>query len=448
MIEERKEPLGYADIFRFWLPLGLMWMIMAIEQPAITAVIARLGDAEKHLAAFGVTMSLALVIESPVLQMLSAATALAKSRTAYLDLLRFMHLLAISLTVLHLLLAATPLGRFVFDQLLGVPPEVAEVTRAPLLIMTPFTAAVGYRRLWQGVLIRNGRTKAIALTTVIRLGATAIVLLIGLRSGSINGSSLAALAITVGVVVGAIVSYIYFRRWIPDSMADGDTSPSRPTAIKTLLAFYIPLAMTSSIYLLGRPIVTYGIARSENALRSLAVWPVLNGFLFLFNSLAISMQEVVIALLEQNPANRRRIAKFTTALATTLTALFFISIIAPIRNLWFGRINGLPDYLVDLTRWPLLVLTIVPAISTLKSWYRGQYVTNKRTGTLSSGVILYTIALLACVVVVPSIVRGPGALMAAVFLLFAQLVENFYLRLRLNSPNRRRDSESNRLRPG
>ena len=206
MLEQHNEPLGYADIFRFWLPLGVMWMIMAIEQPAITAAIARLEDAEIHLAAFGVTMSLALVIESPVLQMLSAATALAKSRTAYLDLLRFMHLLALSLTAVHLLLAATPLGRIVFEHLLGVPQEVVEVTRTPLLIMTPFTAAVGYRRLWQGVLIRNGKTKAIALTTVIRLGATAIVLIVGLKRRSMNGSSLAALAITVGVMVGAIVS--------------------------------------------------------------------------------------------------------------------------------------------------------------------------------------------------------------------------------------------------
>ena len=194
--------------------------------------------------------------------------------------------------------------------------------------------------------------------------------------------------------------------------------------------------MTSSIYLLGRPIVTYGIARSENAFRSLAVWPVLNGFIFMFNSLAISLQEVVIALLEQNPANRKRIANFTSVLAISLSALLFISIAAPIRNLWFARINGLPDYLVDLTRWPLLVLALVPAISTLKSWYRGLYVMNKRTGTLSSGVILYTVALLACVIVVPSIVRGPGALLAAIFLLFAQLVENLYLRLRLKPPKR------------
>ena len=436
MLEQHNEPLGYADIFRFWLPLGVMWMIMAIEQPAITAAIARLEDAEIHLAAFGVTMSLALVIESPVLQMLSAATALAKSRTAYLDLLRFMHLLALSLTAVHLLLAATPLGRIVFEHLLGVPQEVVEVTRTPLLIMTPFTAAVGYRRLWQGVLIRNGKTKAIALTTVIRLGATAIVLIVGLKRRSMNGSSLAALAITVGVMVGAIVSYFYFRVWVRDSLQDGDSDPSRATNIKSLLSFYIPLAMTSSIYLLGRPIVTYGIARSENAFRSLAVWPVLNGFIFMFNSLAISLQEVVIALLEQNPANRKRIANFTSVLAISLSALLFISIAAPIRNLWFARINGLPDYLVDLTRWPLLVLALVPAISTLKSWYRGLYVMNKRTGTLSSGVILYTVALLACVIVVPSIVRGPGALLAAIFLLFAQLVENLYLRLRLKPPKR------------
>ncbi|MFW5826789.1 MAG: hypothetical protein ACOCU4_01785, partial [Alkalispirochaeta sp.] len=47
-------------LFVFWLPLAVMWIIMGIEQPSLNAIIARLPDAEVHLAAFEVAFGLAL----------------------------------------------------------------------------------------------------------------------------------------------------------------------------------------------------------------------------------------------------------------------------------------------------------------------------------------------------------------------------------------------------
>ena len=69
-----------------------MWLMMAIEQPAITAVIARLPEPELNLAAFGVTFSLALIVESPIIQLLTAGTALPKGKQSYERLLRFTHI--------------------------------------------------------------------------------------------------------------------------------------------------------------------------------------------------------------------------------------------------------------------------------------------------------------------------------------------------------------------
>ena len=61
---ERDRLLSYSEIVIFWLPLGMMWVMIAAEQPALTAIIARLPDAETKLAAFGVVFALSLVIES------------------------------------------------------------------------------------------------------------------------------------------------------------------------------------------------------------------------------------------------------------------------------------------------------------------------------------------------------------------------------------------------
>ncbi|MFW6234745.1 MAG: hypothetical protein ACOC4I_05170, partial [Spirochaetota bacterium] len=115
---------SYRQIFFFWLPLALMWIVMAIEQPGLAAVIARLPDETLNLAAFGIAFSIALVIESPVIQLLSAGTALCSDRRRYFTLLRFMHLLGAGLTLLHLLVAATPLFAFIVRSILGVPERL------------------------------------------------------------------------------------------------------------------------------------------------------------------------------------------------------------------------------------------------------------------------------------------------------------------------------------
>jgi hypothetical protein len=60
-------PLTGRRIFHFWLPLSVMWLMMGVEIYLVTAFIARLPDPKEQLAAFTLTFSMALVVESPVL---------------------------------------------------------------------------------------------------------------------------------------------------------------------------------------------------------------------------------------------------------------------------------------------------------------------------------------------------------------------------------------------
>ncbi|MHB8766672.1 MAG: hypothetical protein ACYDA8_20370, partial [Deferrisomatales bacterium] len=63
-----------GTIFRFWLPLAATWLMMALEGPYLAAVIARLPEAEPNLAAFGVALAFALILEAPVIMIMGAAT--------------------------------------------------------------------------------------------------------------------------------------------------------------------------------------------------------------------------------------------------------------------------------------------------------------------------------------------------------------------------------------
>ncbi|MDA3951431.1 MAG: hypothetical protein PF508_19645 [Spirochaeta sp.] len=291
----------------FWLPLALMWVLMGVEQPALNGVMARLPDATRSLAAFEVAFGIDLVIDSPIIQILSAATALVRGPRSYRQMLRFMHILAAVLTLTHFLISRPVVFGFVTRNILGVPEDVIVPAQQAFTILMPFAALVGYRRLWQGSLIQLGKTGVVANTMVVRLVVTLGVLMLGIalvNAGvpGVRGSAVGAWALSSGVFAGAVASWWYYHR----AQRAARTVPpvDDPTrSFPALLKFYVPLSLTSIMALISRPILAFGIARSVQPLESLATWPVINSLLFLFTSIALSYQEAVVAKARDTRAN-------------------------------------------------------------------------------------------------------------------------------------------------
>src|SRR5687767_11869652 len=142
-----------ASILRLWLPLALSFELMMLEGPAVQAAIGRLPEPALNLAAWGLTMSLALLVESPVIMLLTTSTALVRGEASYHALRRFMLTLLIGCTLVMGLLAFTPLFGFVAGRLMGQPPEIVLAAQPALRIMLFWAAAIGWRRFYQGILV-------------------------------------------------------------------------------------------------------------------------------------------------------------------------------------------------------------------------------------------------------------------------------------------------------
>jgi hypothetical protein len=121
-------------------------------------VVARLVAPEIHLAAWGGTVwPLALVVESPIIMLLSASTALSKDRDSYLRLRRFMMRASAVLTVLHVWIAFTPLYYVVAVEMIGAPAEIVEPGRLGMMIMVPWTWSIAYRRCYDTLILTFGQ---------------------------------------------------------------------------------------------------------------------------------------------------------------------------------------------------------------------------------------------------------------------------------------------------
>ncbi|MBK5109576.1 MAG: hypothetical protein JJE12_15685, partial [Anaerolineales bacterium] len=105
---ETATPLSYRRILSTWWPLAASWLLMGLELPVLSAVMARLPNPAINLAAYGgIVFPLALIIESPVIMLLAASTALSKDYASYQLIRRFMLVSAVALTGLHILIAFT-----------------------------------------------------------------------------------------------------------------------------------------------------------------------------------------------------------------------------------------------------------------------------------------------------------------------------------------------------
>jgi hypothetical protein len=375
-------------IVQTWWPLAASWLLMAAELPVLSAVVARLANPEINLAAYGgVVFPVALIIESPIIMLLSASTALSKDWDSYLKLRRFMMRAGALLTTLHVLIAFTPLYYVVAVGLIGAPTEIIEPARIGLMIMTPWTWSIAYRRFNQGVLIRFGHSRAVGLGTLVRLSADGLVLGIGYLIGAIPGIVVAASTVATGVVSEAIYAGLRVQPVLRDQLRQ--TAPiEQPLTFRTFIDFYTPLAMTSLLSFLVQPIGSAALSRMPDAMESLAVWPVVSGLIFMLRSLGLAYNEVVVAMLDE-PRAVYNLSRFT-ALLTTLTTVLLLSIAAtPFARFWFQRLSALPPPLATLAHRGLWIALPMPGLTVLQNWYQGALMHSRRTRAITEAMAIF-----------------------------------------------------------
>ncbi len=384
-------------IFATWWPLAASWELMALELPMVSAVVARLADPATHLAAYGgVVFPLALIIESPIIMLLAASTALSRDFATYLKVRRYMYVASAALTALHVLVAFTPLFDFVVEHVLGTPPLIREPARIGLQVMTPWTAAIAYRRFHQGVLIRFGHSRAVGLGTVVRLCTNVSMLTLGFLAG------LPGIVVATSAVASGVVSEAAYTAWrVRPVLVDLRQEPARESAITlgSFLRFYTPLAMTSLMMLLMEPIGAAALGRMPQALGCLAVWPVLFGLVWMSEALGEGYQEVVVALIER-PGGYLALRRFARVLAlATVLPLLVIAAVPFVATFWFEGFTALPPELARLARVSLWFALPMPVMAVARSLFQGVLVHHHETRGIPESVALFLVVAVAISVV-------------------------------------------------
>lgn len=371
-------PLTYRKIFLFWIPLAATWLMMAMEGPFVSALIARLPNEIPNLAAYGVALPLAWLIEAPILMLLSASTALVKDRNSYIKLRTFSLIMNAFVTLTMLIVCIPAVFDFLGVGVIGLPQEVSDLTHSAMVMFSPWPALVGIRRFYQGVLIRSNQTKHVAFGTVIRLSTMIVAGAILYQLSDMSGAAIGGAAHTIGAFFELVAIWIMARPAIR-SLKATENVDDRELTQQDILRFYLPLAVTPMLMFTAQPVITFFLTTSRFSTESLAVMPVMISLNFIFNSLAISYMEAAIALSGNRYQHAHKTGKFALGLGIGMSTIMMLIAFTPLAGILFEDILGLSTTLTTFAIPAAQIAFVLPVIRSLNSFMQAVHLIGRHT---------------------------------------------------------------------
>jgi len=417
--------MNKRKIFIFWVPLAATWLMMSFEGPFLAAIIARLAEPKFNLAAWGVAFSFALIIEAPIIMIMSASTALVEDRTSFIKLRRFTNIINTSITVIMVILLIPNIFNYITLHLIGLPEKVSELTHIATIILLPWPGAIGFRRFYQGILIRHNLTRRVAYGTILRLISISVTALLLYSFAELSGVSVGAISLSIGVLIEAVASRIMAHRTVKILLNTDDKAKS--LSYSKIYTFYYPLALTSILALGVHPLVTFFVGHSRMSLESLAVLPVINSLVFIFRSIGLSYQEVGIALVGKNWEGFKAVKEFAYLLTAIVVLILGFIAFTPLAHFWFGSLSGLSQEMTEFAIIPLQIMVIMPGLSVLLSYQRSLLVASRNTGPLTLATILEVLGIIVVLFISIWYFDLIGAVAASLAFIIGRLAANIYL---------------------
>jgi progressive ankylosis protein len=412
-------------LFGLWLPLAVSFELMMLEGPTVQGAIGRLPHPQLHLAAMGLALSLSLLVESPVIMLLATAIALVRDGATFRALRRFVVLLAVCCTALTALVAFTPLFDIVTSGWMGQPAPIVQAARPAMRIMLLWTAAIAWRRFYQGVLVKYDQTRKVSWGTAFRLTAAVTTGALLTPGHRLPGAQVGACALMAGVVVEAIATTLFALPLVRGRIADHIDESLPPLTPSRIWSFHAPLAATTLLTLLAQPMTSAALARLPGSRETLAAWPVAFLLLLILRGWGLALQEITVAH-ARDAAARPALKRFAVLVGGATSLGTAVIVATPLVTAYFHHVLQLPPALHSVTRLGVAVGLLMPLITSLGSWARGLLVAGGATDVVYRGMGI-NLATHGGMLAAGVWLRLPGMWVAAGAFSTAALVEYFYI---------------------
>ena len=407
----------YLDLLKFLLPLVLTIIVQEMSLQVLNGGMARMPHATETLAAYGLAWGIAMFLNGPLAQGRQLGLVLADSKPAFRPVNQFVIGTGVLLAGVLAMLALTPVGVWVIDDLHQTSAELSAVVRRAFLWLLPIPALTGLNRLYSGMLMQVRRTDVVSVGMMGGIAASigAVFALLPtdfVREDPIRlplAATYAGTLVEFGITLWGRMRYVR----LPEA-AQGD-----PISLTYVIRFFWPLALIMAIQGLSRPVVNLFVSRASDGAEALAVLTVVYalahvpyGWVNEIRSLHNAFQHV-----KNHLYYVRRFALVCGLFSFAVMALLFWT---PVRHVLLEDWIGVTPELAALCALPLFLFTFFPLTVMVRAHFHGVGLLERRTQALAPSAPARIGATVLFFLIVPPDVmhgaaRGVAALLSGFF---------------------------------
>lgn len=392
----------YRPLFWFLLPLVITELVFELGIQVLNGGIARVPRATETLAAYGIAWGLASFLSGTVSQTRQMSMVLVRDRATFHMVFRCVA----GFGAVHLLilasLAFTPVGLWIIDGLHSVDPGLGSVVRRALGYLLPFPLIVGFTRFLSGLLLRVRRTDIVSYAMMTGMGMCVLSVFVFLPTPIVQTDPilLPVIATYFGILTELTVMIYGYRRFVRRTLQrssgelEGEQAAGRqavedpvtrrqiPLSAAYVLRFYWPLAVTSGIQAVSRPIINLFVARGADGTESLAVLTIVYALAHLPYGWLNELKNLPPAFQRQDPEGRF-IRRFTAACGLLSFAIMALMFWTPVRFFLLETLIGVDHEFALRCTVPLIIFSFFPLAVTVRSYLHGVALRDHRTGAIA-----------------------------------------------------------------
>ncbi len=374
-------PLTVRAAVLFFVPLILTTELHQLSHSLVHAFLARLGDATTTLAAFSVAFAFNTTFSGIMSVEVQAGMSYITDKRSFWRIARFY--LAISLLPFLLIesIALTPLGDWLFMEMMGASSEVARLAKGASAIMGLWILPNQVRNLTTALCMMHRRTMLISHSTIIRLASQAGLLLIlpWWMEGALAGAA---------SLVGCMIVEAAYMYWVSRGFyAQLPRGGGEQASYRQMWTFSWPLMITQITENGVSFVINFFLGRLAHPDLALAAFGVVNALKSLVASPLRNMVQTAQALVHTRHDMRVMLTfahRLTMVYVVLVGALFY----TPMRDVILGGIMGLPAGLRDYAVPGVQMMLVVVVFWGYASLFRGLLSAMRQTRAIAGSAVI------------------------------------------------------------
>ena len=402
-------PLTVRIAVAFFVPLILTTELHQLSHSLVHGFLARLGDPTTTLAAFSIAFAFNTTFSGIISVSTQAGMSFITDKRSFRRVARFYFYLSLIPFVFIETVMLTPLGDWVFGTVMGASPEVTRLAKLASATMGLWIFPNQLRNIATALCMMRRRTMLISHSTMLRLAAQALMLLVlpWWMEGAVAGAA---------SLVGAMTVEALYMVWVSRPLyADLPASGGEQATRHQMWRFSWPLMVTTITENGVALVINFFLGRLANPDLALAAFGVVNALKSLVASPLRNLAQTAQALVH-NRADMHVMLRFAHGLTIAYAVLVAILFYTPLREVILNRVMGLPANLSVYATPGVQMILFVVIVWGYSSLFRGLLSAMRKTQIIAGSALIRLLVVFAvgCVTLIAPGLNGAAVGVTAV----------------------------------